>query len=209
MKMKRKIKIEIAVTLAIVIGLFILVSLIVNHNLGFFKDLIQDNYILGIVVFILFEVVSIVIAPITSIPLIPIASMTYGVFLTSIFNIVGGIIGSMIDFWIGRSFGKRFAARFVSIEQAESAIQAISKKNKFLTMIILRMIAPPDVLSYGLGIFTKIGYGFFIITMIIGIVPGSVYIAFLGSLPILYQLAGWILGAIIILLTLAILFRKK
>ena len=207
--MRRKTKIELAVIFLIVIVLFILVSYIVDSNIDFFKNIVQDNFYLGIFIFIILEVISIVVAPVTTIPILPIASKTYGVFLASCFFIIGGIIGSLIAFIIGKTFGKKVASRFVSIEQAEEAVKAFPKKHLFFSLIFLRTAVSSDVLSYSLGIFTKIGYKMFISTTVIGIIPSAIFFAYLGVLPTIYQIIGWVLGIVILLIILYFMFKRR
>ena len=86
------------------LSLFVIVSISVQQNLDSLKILIKNNFTLGIFLFILLEITSIVLAPVTSLPLLPLASNTYGVWLSSLFYIIGGIIGSIIAFFIGRKF---------------------------------------------------------------------------------------------------------
>ena len=154
------------------------------------------------------DILAIVIAPVTSLPLIPIASNTYGVFITTVFFSIGGIIGSLIAFWIGRTYGKRIVKNIISIEEAEEVSEAINKKNLFLSLIIMRIVVPADVLSYTLGIFTRVRYRIYIPTMILGTIPGAFYFSYLGSLPLFYQFIGWIGGIIMLVLILWLTFGK-
>jgi len=207
--MRNKTKLNIALTLAFVIISFIIVSYFVQTNLIFLSKLIKDNYILGLFIFTLVDILSIVVAPVTSIPLIPIVANTYGVLITTIFFSIGGVIGSLIAFWIGKRYGKDLVKKIISIEEAEEVSGAINKKNLFFSLILLRIVVPADVLSYTLGIFTNIKYGMYISTLIIGIIPGAFYFAYVGSLPWLYQLIGWVVGIIVLILILWVTFRKK
>lgn len=207
--MKTKTKWNIAFTLALVILSFVIVSYFVEQNIQFLINLIEGNYVLGLIIFTLADILSVVIAPVTSLPLIPIASKTYGVLITTIFFSIGGIIGSLIAFWIGRKYGKSLVKKIISIDEAEEVSEAINKKNLFFSLILLRIVVPADVLSYALGIFTNVKYGMYILTLVLGIIPGALYFAYIGSLPWEYQIFGWLAGIIVLVLILWITFKKK
>lgn len=207
--MKYNTKLHIAVTLGIVIGIFVLISYLVQKNIVFFDNLITSHYALGIFIFIFAEVLAIVVAPITSLPLIPIASNTYGPLLTAFFYILGGIVGSFIAFWIGKTYGKNLVKKLVSIERAEEVSAAIPKKNLFVSLVLLRIVVPADILSYALGIFTEVGYGMFLLTLVVGTIPGAFYFSYLGALPLGYQILGWVGGLVFLVTVLYFMFRKK
>ena len=207
--MNSKIKIKIAVSLLTVVVLFIIVSILVRQNLDFFHSLIESHYVLGIFVFIFLEIISIVAAPITSLPIIPIASNTYGILLTSLFYFIGGVIGSIIAFFIGKKFRNNLLGKIVSLEDIELIEKAIPKKNYFWTLVLMRIVIPPDVLSYTLGIATSTKYNLFIWTTVIGTIPSAFFFSSLGVLPLPYQIIGWIFGVAVLIALLKILFRKK
>ena len=129
--MGNKTKLNIALTLIFVILSFIIVSYFVQENIEFLTKFIKENYILGLFIFTLVDILSIVIAPVTSLLLIPIASNTYGVLITTVFFSIGGIIGSLIAFWIGRRYGKEFVKKIISIDEAEEVSEAIKQEKSF------------------------------------------------------------------------------
>ena len=85
--------------LLIIVGLFILSSYLVRTNIEFVQSLIQNNF-LGILTYILITIIAIIIAPISMMPLIPIASNLWGWFNAGLINIIGWTLGSFIVFFI-------------------------------------------------------------------------------------------------------------
>ena len=207
--MKSKTLVKIIISLLLVIILFAIVSIQVQANLDFLRALIKEHFFLGMFIFVFIEIISIVIAPVTSLPLIPLAANTYGIPITILLFIIGDFFGSLIAFFIGRKFKNKFLGKFVQLEEVELVEKAIPKKHYFWTLILMRIIIPADILSYTLGIMTRISYPFFIITTIIGIIPASIYFSYLGVLPIFYQLMGWAYGILILAILLVILFRRR
>ncbi len=170
---------------------FIGVSLIVQQNLDYFNYALRDYKIIGIFIYIFLAIFATVFAPLTSIPLIPLASNLYGWVLTGIYSIIGWFIGSLIAFYIARKYGKSYVKRFVSLSEVEGLEKTLSKRKKFFSLIFIRMFLPVDVLTYALGLFTNINFKTFSITTFIGIIPFAFVLSYLGYLPIIYQIIGW------------------
>ena len=183
-----------------VIALFILVSYYTRQNIEFLKELIGNDF-RGILIYLLITVFAIVVAPVSMMPLIPIASNLYGVFYAAIINIIGWTIGSFIVFFICRKYGKNLIKKFVSLEKLYEWESRIPKEKFFLTLILLRMSVPVDILSYALSLLTKINFRTYALTTIIGVIPFSFVFSYLGTIPLVYQLAGFVLiGFVVVFL---------
>ena len=139
------------------------------------------------IIYVLLVVLSIVIAPLTSIPLIPIVSQVWGVFLAAILTLIGGVIGSITAFYLARKYGKEYIEKFVSLDEVEKIEKVLPKKHVFFGLLGLRIVVPADILSYSLGLFTAIGFKMFFATTIIGLIPESFIFAYIGALPIINQ----------------------
>jgi len=64
----------------------------------------------------------------------------------------------------------------------------IPKENLFLGIIFLRMVIPVDILSYALGLFSKIKTRDYLLATIIGVSPFAFIFAYLGRMPFYYQI---------------------
>ena len=183
-----------------VIFLFILVSYYTKQNIEFLKELIGNDF-RGVFIYILITIFAIVFAPVSMMPLIPLASNLYGVFYAAIINIIGWTIGSFIVFFICRKYGVSIIRKFVSLENIYKWENKIPKKKVFFTLILLRMSVPVDILSYALSLLTKINFKTYAITTIIGIIPFSFVFSYLGTIPLMYQLIGFVLiGFVVVFL---------
>lgn len=196
----RSEKIRTFLGIMLVLALFILSSYLVRTNIDFFKSFIGNNF-LGVLVYILITIIAVVIAPISMVPLIPIASNLWGWFNAGIINIIGWGIGSFIVFFICRRYGVPLVKRFVSLKKINSFEKKIPKENLFLDIVLLRMIIPVDILSYALGLFSKVKFRVYAIATIIGLIPFAFVFSYLGTVPVLYQIIGFV---VIILLIAAI-----
>lgn len=191
----------------LIIGiLFILSSYFVKENIDFVRSFIGNDFI-GIIIYILITILAIVVAPIGILFLIPVASNIFGWFPTAIFNIVGWFLGSIIVFWISRKYGVPLIKKFISLEKINKLESKIPKENLFIDIILLRMIIPVDVLSYALGLFSKVDFKTYAWATIIGITPFAFVFSYLGTVSVYYQIFGFIF--IILLVVLITKFYRK
>ena len=179
-----------------IILLFALSSYLVRQNIDFLKSVIGNDF--GIFFYILIAIFAVVVAPISMMPLIPLASNIFGWLSAAVFSIVGWTIGSFIVFFISRKYGVPLIKKFVSLEKLEKLENKIPKENLFLDLILLRMIIPVDILSYAISLFTKINFRTYALTTIIGIIPFAFVFSYLGTIPLKYQIIGILIAIFII-----------
>ncbi len=179
-----------------IILLFALSSYLVRQNIDFLKSVIGNDF--GIFFYILIAIFAVVVAPISMMPLIPLASNIFGWLSAAVFSIVGWTIGSFIVFFISRKYGVPLIKKFVSLEKLEKLENKIPKENLFLDLILLRMIIPVDILSYAISLFTKINFRTYALTTIIGIIPFAFAFSYLGTIPLKYQIIGILIAIFII-----------
>ena len=182
-------KVKSIIGLIIIVGLFIFFSYLVRTNLDFFKGLIGNN-IYGVLIYILFTIFAIVVAPISMVPLIPVVSNVFGWFLGGVFTFTGWVLGSFIVFWICRRYGIDLIKKLVSLESINKIESKIPKENLFWDLTLLRMIIPVDILSYALGLFSKVDFKTYALSTMLGIIPFTFVFSYLGTVPLWYQIIG-------------------
>lgn len=179
-----------------IVALFALSSYFVRQNIDFLRGLIGNEF--GILFYILIAIFAIVIAPVSMMPLIPLASGVFGWLYTAIFSVIGWTLGSFIVFFISRKYGVDLIKKFVSLEKLEEFENKIPKENVFIDLILLRMIIPVDILSYALSLLTKVGFKTYALTTFIGIIPFAFVFSYLGTIPLKYQIVGIVVVMFII-----------
>jgi len=202
--MKDKTKSFIGILLVII--LFIFFSYIIQNNLGLIKEIIGNNFI-GIFFYILITIIAIVIAPISSFPLVSVASNLWGWFYAGVFSIIGWTIGAFIAFIIARTYGISLVKKFIPLQKIYGLEKKIPKENLFLGIIFLRMVIPVDILSYALGLFSKIKTRDYLLATIIGVSPFAFIFAYLGRMPFYYQIFVFLLA--IIILSIGLIIKSK
>ena len=192
-------KIKGLLEILVVVLAFLFFSYLIQSNLDFFERLVTNNLI-GMIVYVLLEISSIVIAPITTFPLIIVASNLWGWFLAGVLSITGWMIGAWIAFVIARKYGVKIIRKFISLENVHKIEKKIPREHLFWSVVLLRILIPTDVLSYALGIFTKMKTKNYLLATLIGITPFAFIFAYLGGVPIKYQIILFLIAGILILI---------
>ncbi len=191
-----------------VILLFLLASFVSQRYTEAVSGLILEYGNWSFLAYVLITIVATVVAPLTSVPLLPILVATWGPLLTIVLSVFGWTIGSVIAFWVARKFGKPLVSRFFSLEKLEKIENKIPEKNLFWWLIFLRMTVPVDVLSYALGLFSKISWRIYIPTTFFGTIPAVVIFVYFGGLSFEIQLGVFLIVAVILLFVFFV-FKKK
>tara|TARA_B100000745_G_scaffold219274_1_gene145989 strand:+ start:5003 stop:5641 length:639 start_codon:yes stop_codon:yes gene_type:complete len=151
--------------------LFVLIAQVSQLQSDFLKDMTQQVGVFGIFSYIFLLIVAIVIAPISTGFLLPVAANSWGPLLTALFSLTGWTIGAVIAFVVSRKYGLRWVAHFESVKKMRDIEAAIPRQHVFWFVVLLRMAFPVEVLSYALGIFSTMSLRAFIASTIIGITP--------------------------------------
>jgi len=183
--------------IATILILFILASFIVHTYESKINMLAERGGAFGMIAYIFIVILAIVIAPISTVPLIPIASGLWGWFTAAILSIIGWAIGAQIAFHIARYFGKPLVEKFISIDKLTRFEGRFSKQNMFWTVVFLRIVIPVDILSYAIGLFSNIKSSIYFFATVIGILPFAFVLAYAGTLTVWLQLIVFLVVATI------------
>jgi len=182
---------------AVILALFVFLSFIATSYKSEINMLAERGGSFGVIIYIFITILAIVIAPISTVPLIPLASGLWGWFTAAILSIIGWAIGAQIAFHIARYFGKPLVEKFISIDKLTRFEARFSKQNMFWTVVFLRMTIPVDILSYSIGLFSNMQSRIYFFATLIGITPFAFVIAYAGTLTVWLQLMVFLVVAII------------
>ncbi|MEX0918790.1 MAG: VTT domain-containing protein [Candidatus Paceibacterota bacterium] len=163
------------------IAVIVLVILVVGWDIQKITDTLQAYPTWGPVLYVMSHVVSTVIAPLASLPLVPFATVAWGILATSLLNIIGWWIGSLIAFEISRTLGRPFISVFMPLDRANAWIRQFSDKTHFVSIILTRLMLPVEIPSYILGLFPAISFRVYAIATLIGIIPFAFIWSILGK----------------------------
>jgi uncharacterized membrane protein YdjX (TVP38/TMEM64 family) len=169
----------------------------------YFYSLVMLQGFWGMFAYVVLAVLATVVAPFSTLPLIPIASHLWGWFATALLSILGWVIGSQIAFWIARHWGKPFLQKFLALERIDYFEHYFERERLFWSVVFLRMTVPVDILSYAIGLFSRMSATQFFLSTLIGVAPFAFVFAYVGTLPVYIQLFVLIeVGALLLTLYL-------
>ena len=196
--MTAKNKIEVIVPVVIIIALFILSAFYSQKYGEEARSFVERGGFFGMVAYVAIAIIATVAAPVSATPLIPIAANAWGVAITAILSILGWTIGAVVAFALGRRYGLPLAQKFISIHKLEKIHKHIPQERMFWSVVLLRVMIPVDLLSYALGIFGVLGWRKYTLATVVGISPFAFIFAYMGTLPVLYQLFSIPAGVLLI-----------
>jgi len=192
-----------------IIGITILILVFVIGALATsrFESVIESRLDFGwwgMLVYVLVTLLATIVAPLSTVPLIPLVTAIWGPFITSILNVFSWGVGSVIAFIIARRFGRPIIGRFIDVNTLSKYEKALGEDYLFWNVLILRALVPVDILSYAIGIFTNMKLGHYVFATFIGIIPFAFILPYALEAPFYFQLLVFLL----VLLALYIGYRK-
>lgn len=177
--MVRKVTAFDVLILLLVLALgYVLVSQLPGERVA---EVVREHRLAGAVLFAFVMFGTTVIAPLASLPLVPVLAPILGPFTTGLSVFLGWTLGAFVAFWIGRRYGRPVAGRFVNLETLGKYETHLTPETGFFLIVALRMLLPVDVLSYALGIFTRVSFPVYALATMFGIVWFSFAFAYLGA----------------------------
>ena len=184
----------------IVALLFLFMTYITKSYEEALQGLIGIHGVTGMFMYIFITVLVVVFAPVSTLPILPIAVTLWGSFIAALLSIVGWVIGSVIAFVVARKYGHSFIRKFAGLRKIQKYGENISHGHLFWSVVFLRIVMPVDALSYALGLFSKMPFRLYLLATIIGITPFAFVFSYAASLPILYQIGALTLSGLFIAL---------
>lgn len=113
---------------------------------GGFNQLLESLGIFGPIIFVMIQISQAIY------PVIPmglhnvVGDLVFGTGFGFILNCIGMVVGSSINFYLGRRFGPEFIKAFVSDEQYEKYIGKMNEGKAFINLLKVGFVAPlfPD-----------------------------------------------------------------
>ncbi len=203
-----KIRYSEILGIVVIIVLFIGADLLTNTYTREISTLIESYGMEGKMLFTAMAMIAVVIPVWSNIFLLPFGVVTWGPFLTAVFCITGWWLGSVVSFYIARSYKEWLLTKYPSLHKYELIDSLVPNKHIFPSLIFLRMTMPVDILSYALGLFSKkITWEQNAVTTIIGITPFAFIFSYIGVFSTTTQIG--IFSTTFILFLIFVYFRKR
>lgn len=149
-------------------------------DVSWLESWIENRPVLGAAAYVVVVAASIVLLPLSSLPLLPLAAGVYGVWMTAMLSSAGWWIGSLIAFQIAR-LGRPYVERIASLEAIDRLEHKIPKDVSFWGIVVLRMIFPVDIVSFALGLLRQLSFPTYAMASLIGIIPFAFVWSYAGG----------------------------
>jgi len=163
------------------------------------------------VIFILFQLLQVIFAPVPGEASGFIGGYLFGAFPGFCYSCIGLTIGSWINFMLGRFFGKKYIRKLIS-QSFLNRFEPLLKKQGVFVLLILFIFPgfPKDYLCLFLGM-TVLPIKVFMIISSVGRMPGTLMLSLQGSYVFeqLYGLFLIIFGISMVVVLLTYRFRKN
>ncbi|MCG9968219.1 TVP38/TMEM64 family protein [Pelotomaculum terephthalicicum JT] len=136
--------------------------------------------------------------------------MAFGMYFGTLYTIIGAMIGATVAFYISRLLGRDFVEKLVKgkMQKFEDGME----KGGFLLVLMMRLIPiiPFNVISYGAGL-TRIKYIDYILSTMIGIIPGVLVFTNLGDKALCVRSLEFMLavGILALMVIASILLKRR
>lgn len=164
----------------IILGLIAL-GFVFSDPLRALRTPIHTHPYLGIGLFIGVLALVTIFPVASSLVLLPVAGAVWGLIVGSIYALFGWWLGGLIAFAIARRGGRRLLERYISFRKLDAWEERIPADIGFLGMIYARILLPPGVVSYTVGLMRNIPARRFALATLIGGIPISFFLVGLGS----------------------------
>lgn len=188
------------IVLLVVAALFILVSQLTVRYTEELRGLILLGGFSGVIIYFLIIVISVVVAPLSTFPLLPVAVAMWGSLPTAIVTIIGKTLGAVIAFVIARKYGYPVVRRFTVLANLQTYEKLMPIKNIFWSIVFLRLAIPLDAMNYIIGILTKMRLVIFALATLVAMTPFTLAAAYAVQLPIAYQVVAFLAGIAVLTL---------
>lgn len=146
------------------------------------REVIKNAGPFGIVVFVFLTWLTYVIAPISGSPFLFVGFYLFGQTVI-IYSFIAAFIASITNFWIARVWGRTLVEKLAGSESLKK-VDCLANNYGLQTLFFFRIFLGSfhDAISYAFGL-TKIRFTPYLITSILGMVPGT-FIWYLISLKV-------------------------
>lgn len=140
--------------------------------------------------YILLIAITVVIGTIPGLPLVCAAGIAWGGLLGGVYSILGGFLGSLIAYGLGRTLGNSA----IKALTGKTCTLAEHKGERFIISLIfitrLVPIFPFDLISYGAGV-ARLSFPLYAGATLLGMIPPTFAFSFVGTASVLNSTSSW------------------
>jgi uncharacterized membrane protein YdjX (TVP38/TMEM64 family) len=154
--------------------------LLVRHFDKPLRHFMTQHSVLGVIVYITLNITDAVIAPGSTLTLIPVAAKAWGRLPAAFITVAGWTAGSLLAFFLARHWGAPLVSKIAPMSRVQRLKKYIPQR-LFWSVVVLRFVLPMDVMSYVLGLFTRMPWLEYAGATALGLVPSALVLTYLGK----------------------------
>ena len=124
---------------------------VLSRYLPYFENLARSNQIMSVAIFIGLAIISTMFSSFSSVPLVPIAILVWGNWLTALLLFIGWTAGDALSYWIAYFAGNPIAKKLIPFEKIEFYRKKIPPDAEFKLVFFFIMSMPSEIPGYTLG----------------------------------------------------------
>ena len=170
----------------------------------------QGHFFLSAAVFVALAFLSVLLGPLTSAPIVPIAVLAWGEWVTFGLLLFGWVGGGALSYGIGRLAGETLLIRFVPRAQLDAWQAFVSQRTTFFTAFLFRLAMPAET-GYAFGL-VRYDLGKFLLLTVLVEIPFALTLVFGGNAFATQNFpsfAGWIASAFLVLSGALYLLKRQ
>lgn len=193
----------------LVVLLFAAALLVAREAAGPVRELLSAHAVLGIVIFVVLSAVAVLMPLATNLPLVPLVALAWGSGWTAVLLLLGWLLGAAASFMLGRYARPFVLARLPAVQRHAQIDRLIDPRRRLLSLTLLRMTFPVDVLSYALGLFSPRTTAVQnLLSTALGAAPFAVLFAYFPQLSTAAQLVVFVLTLLAFVLYVSWVLRR-
>lgn len=118
--------------------------------------------------------------PLNAIPLIPFGAAIFGPLEGALLSTFGWTLGAMGAFLIARHYGRGYVEKHIPLEKLDHIAEQLPEHNRFIALIIFRLVLPSDMASYALGLTKSLSFRHYFIATTVSYTLYSFLLSYLG-----------------------------
>jgi len=181
------------------IGSFVVASALATKYQAEIMTLAVSAGTLGPFAYVILTALAIIVAPLGFGFLIPVAAQAFGPLIAALYSILGWTIGSVVVWFLMRRYAKVYVQDTKVVTYITQLEKAASPTRWYITILLLRVALPVDVLSYALGLGSSISFRPYLVTTIVGVTPFAILSSYAAVGPLEEQLLVGVSAAILFL----------
>lgn len=186
------------------IAVSLLLGFLFSDRLRALREPIHAHPVLGIGIFLGVLIIITMFPFISSLPLLPVAGAVWGFFLGGIYATAGWWFGGLLAFMVARKWGRPILEKYISFGKLDSWEEQVPNDINFWGIVFARIILPPGIPSYVVGLMEHISFTQFALASLVGGIPISFLLVGLGSAVASGSIAIFLACSLLIVLILVI-----